>query len=118
MAFRRSWPLLAASRDVPLLSFTVPLTLLPFTPPPIHTSPLPLIRSYVDKLLAMAFMPLAAASLAASIGRFEKLGESATIHYTNFRLKLGDMLREQALEQASPQSDLMVGRFALMSDCF
>ncbi len=56
----------------------------------------------IDKLVAICFMPLAASSLAASIGRFEKLSESATIHYTNFRLKLGDMLRHRAEATAKP----------------
>ena len=53
-----------------------------------------------EKVVAMAFMPLAASSLGATINRFEKLSVSAKIYHTNFRLKLGEYLHDRALEQA------------------
>jgi len=67
----------------------------------------------IDKVVAIGFMPLAAASLAASIGRFEKLAEQTRIHYTNFRLKLGDMLRDQAKQEETTTPTLTRERFVL-----
>jgi len=66
-----------------------------------------------EKLLAIAFMPLAASSLGATINRFEKIGSYSRIHYTNFRLKLEDMLRDQTRAMVTATPSLTKEQFVL-----
>ena len=67
----------------------------------------------LQKLYTMAFMPLAATTLAATIERFEKLSAARRVHDTNFQLVADSMLREQAVIQQSISPELSEEAFVL-----
>jgi hypothetical protein len=67
----------------------------------------------VEKLYAMAFMPLAATTLAATVERVEKLNAAERIHRTNFKLVADAMLREDGVMRQTLHPQLSEEAFIL-----